>query len=144
MNLLSSDEEQVGLWTRAILSLSLIEFLLDELGLSNIDVPFRRSINHLLAHVPGLAKLNLWRSQVWLDVEVDQAPVLQECMQPNYTADISRQLFAALCSTKIRVWILAVKLDDEVPVVLKSLRILVSELLTKPLRKCLHLDLMDG
>lgn len=62
---------------------------MDSLGLRYVDEPFGCCIDYVLAHVTAITELDLGWAKVGLDVEVDQAPVLQEGMQPDDATDIS-------------------------------------------------------
>lgn len=121
----------------------MIKLFLDELRLCDINVAFCRSINDRLAHVATLSKLYLWWSQVWLHIEVNQTPVLEERMQPDYTTDVSWQLLATLRGRKIRIRILPIEFDDEVSEIHVGLWILVAEFVAEEFWESLHFNFMN-
>ena len=69
---------------------SLFLLLLNLLGLSHIDIAFHCSINDGLADIATLTKLYLGRSQIWLNVEINEAPMLQEGMKSDDATDVPR------------------------------------------------------
>lgn len=53
-----------------------IHILLDLLGLRDIYVPFNCGINYSLTHISTFTKLYFCRSQIWLNIEVNEPPML--------------------------------------------------------------------
>ena len=125
-------------------SRSFIENALYCLCLSDIDVALGRSLDYFGADVSAITQLDLGWNEIRFDIEVDQSPMLQECVQPDYTADVTRQLLAAFSRWQVRIWVLSVHLDDIIPVIEICLRILVWKLIAEELWKRLHLQFMDG
>lgn len=61
------------------------------------------------------------RLLVWLHVEVDQAPFLEERMHAHDGAHISRQVAAASGACQVGEWVLSVEIDHEEAVFLVDL-----------------------
>ena len=100
--LLGGDDEEVALRPigRDYLAIRvafhlLVENILYSLGLGDIDVALGCGINDLRADVATFTEGYFWRSQIWLHIEVDEPPVLKECVQSNNGADITGQFLAA-------------------------------------------------
>ena len=121
----------------------LVENILNFLCLSNIDVALGCCINYLWADVPTLTKWNFGWSKIWLNIEINESPMLKKSMQSDNWADISRQLFAALSCWKVSAWIFSVHLYDQVSKVQISFWILVRELVAEKFRQSLHFELVN-
>ena len=83
-----------------------------------------------------------------VEVEVDQTPVLEESVDSQDGAGVAGlvtkkyQVASAHGRSQVRLWIVAVQLDDVVPVVLVDLRSLRG-LASEELWQCVSLQLMD-
>lgn len=80
---------------------------------------------------------------VAVHVEVDQAPVLQECVKSDDGAHVAWKLFPTLSGREIGRRLLPVQFDNEVPVVEVLVRSFVREFSTEEFRQALRLELMN-
>ena len=73
-----------------------LKFLRNQFCLGYVDEAFGGSIYNLRIDTSRLPKLDFRRAQVWVYIEVYQTPLLQESVQPDDAAYVTRHLFAAL------------------------------------------------
>jgi len=125
-------------------SCSFVKNALNRLCLSDVDVALGRSLDDLCTYISTLTKLDLGRNEIRLYIKVDQSPMLQKCVQPDYATNVTRKLLSALSRRQVRVWVLTVHLDDVISIIEICLRVLVRKLIAEEFWKRLHLNLVDG
>lgn len=78
-----------------------------------------------------------------LCIEVDKAPVLQEAMESQDTADVASELLATLSAAQVGRRVLSIQLDDVVALLHEGQWVLVAVFAAKVLWQGLHFEFMD-
>ena len=103
-DLLGRYDEQVVLWAFVVAfitgsctwlscrwsSRSFVKDALDRFCLCDVDVALGCGLDDLCTYISTVTELDLGRNEVRLHIKVDQSPMLQKCMQPDYAANITR------------------------------------------------------